>query len=97
MREGFLVSLGASLGAIARFLLTALFPASALTLVLINCLGSWAMGRFQPGPFLGTGFLGGFTSFSAFILLYQNDHGLWWMLITILGCMCSWLLGEKTR
>lgn len=63
MREAALVGSGAALGAVARFLLSALLPGFA-SLLAINILGSALMGCFKPAPFWGTGVLGGFTSLS---------------------------------
>lgn len=76
------VALGGALGAVARYLtgLAALrvmgagFPWGTMT---VNVAGSFAMGvlfvylapsEHKAGPFLMTGFLGGFTTFSAFSL-----------------------------
>lgn len=79
-----LVALGGALGAALRFLFGAAmlrltgpqeFPLPILT---VNALGSLLMGLFvvfaaqkgmaQAGPFVMTGLLGGFTTFSAFSL-----------------------------
>lgn len=56
------VGLGAGLGAAARYLMPG-------PLLLINVLGCLAFGLSSPSLFWRTGFLGGFTSFSAYILL----------------------------
>lgn len=56
------VGVGAGLGAVARYLMPG-------PLLLINVLGCLAFGLSKPGLFWRTGFLGGFTSFSAYILL----------------------------
>ena len=68
-----LVAVGGVLGSLARFGLVRAFPDLVTTLV-INVVGSFALGvlvaRRPDGrwsrPFLGTGVLGGFTTFSAF-------------------------------
>ena len=75
-----LVALGGAAGSVARFLLVAGavrlvagWPAGTL---LVNVIGSFAIGvlyvtlaqRAQVAPLLVAGFLGGFTTFSAFSL-----------------------------
>lgn len=75
------VALGGALGSVARYLMTfgiarACLPGFPLGTVVVNVPGSFAMGilfilmtregRFS--PFLLTGVLGGFTTFSAFSL-----------------------------
>jgi CrcB protein len=70
-----LVALGAAIGAPLRFALASAldqerFPRGTL---LVNVVGSFALGVFVGGgvtggalAFLGTGFCGGFTTYSAF-------------------------------
>ncbi len=68
-----LVALGGALGASLRYLATLLWPAPWGVLA-VNVLGSFAIGALAvrlpaaPAPFLVTGVLGGFTTFSAFSL-----------------------------
>lgn len=68
-----LVALGGALGSLARYWLVEAFP-DLVTTFAINVSGSFALavlvarrphGRWSR-PFLGTGVLGGFTTFSAF-------------------------------
>jgi CrcB protein len=67
-----LVAVGGVLGSLARWALTEAFPGLGTTLG-INVVGSFALGLLvglRPHgrlsrPFLGTGVLGGFTTFSA--------------------------------
>ncbi|MDR7280012.1 fluoride efflux transporter FluC [Catenuloplanes atrovinosus] len=71
------VAAGGALGAVARYALTAAWPA-IWTTVAVNVIGCLAIGVLlariadRPGvspllrPFLATGVLGGFTTFSAF-------------------------------
>ncbi|CAA9395336.1 MAG: Fluoride ion transporter CrcB [uncultured Rubellimicrobium sp.] len=67
------VALGGALGASLRYLATLLWPAPSGVLA-VNVAGSLAIGilsvRLAPAlaPFLVTGVLGGFTTFSAFSL-----------------------------
>jgi CrcB protein len=79
-----LVALGGAIGAACRFLLGVGFLRLAgnlefpLAILTINVIGSFAMGLFvvlaahkglaHLGPFVMTGVLGGFTTFSAFSL-----------------------------
>ena len=77
------VALGGAIGAILRFLtgigiLRLVGPGFPLTVLGVNVLGSFFMGLFvvfaaqrgvtQLNPFVLTGLLGGFTTFSAFSL-----------------------------
>ena len=77
------VALGGAIGAILRFLtgigiLRLVGPGFPLTVLGVNFLGSFFMGLFvvfatqrgvtQLNPFVLTGLLGGFTTFSAFSL-----------------------------
>lgn len=87
------VTSGSVLGAAARYSITFLFP-GIWTLCLINIFGCWLMGRFQPGLFLGTGVLGGFTSFSAFQLAMFEHPA--YLAITVAGCIGAWHLGNRT-
>ncbi|MGD9961623.1 fluoride efflux transporter FluC [Nocardioides sp.] len=80
---GLLVALGAGLGAPLRFLIGVRFdrPAFALGTLLVNVLGSFLLGVFSAltlgghaFAFLGTGFCGGFTTYSAFAVK-TVEHG----------------------
>lgn len=70
-----LVALGGAIGSVLRFLVWFLTGAPLATLI-VNIVGSFIMGvlfvllvnRTQAMPFLMTGVLGGFTTFSAFSL-----------------------------
>ncbi|MGB3147748.1 MAG: fluoride efflux transporter CrcB [Paracoccaceae bacterium] len=69
------VALGGAVGSVLRYLTSLLVGAPLATLV-VNVVGSFAMGllfillasRTQLPPLLMTGLLGGFTTFSAFSL-----------------------------
>ncbi|AEQ07222.1 fluoride efflux transporter family protein [Corynebacterium pseudotuberculosis] len=95
------VGSGAALGAAARFLITSqvsLIDAPS-TIMLINIVGATLMGYFRPSPFWGTGFLGGFTSFSAFALYLAAPQLSWFsatilFLSTVFGCVAGWILGN---
>ncbi len=99
MREAALVGSGAALGAVARFLLSALLPGFA-SLLAINILGSALMGCFKPAPFWGTGVLGGFTSFATFAFLtgeMSPARAAAYVAATLVGCVGAYLLGSRVR
>ena len=90
MPQFLVVGAGAALGAVARYLLSAALGGGMLPLLVINILGSALMGYFRPGPFWGTGVLGGFTSFATFAFLTSEAHwtvALAYVLATIIGCV----------
>lgn len=87
--------IGAALGASTRWALGLLFP-QAWLIIAINILGSFVMGRLRPGVFWGKGFLGGFTSFSAFALALNDAPAAAAaasFLVTTMGAVGAWLLG----
>ncbi len=97
MLDFFLVALGGGLGSVARFGASQIFGASpgVYTILGINLLGSYIMGAVMPWSsaqkqrgrsFLGVGVLGGFTTFSTFILeMYGLAHGPGFMQAFIYG------------
>ncbi|WP_293770427.1 fluoride efflux transporter family protein [uncultured Corynebacterium sp.] len=100
MKDAALVGSGAALGAVARFLLSALLGGGAWPLLLINILGSAAMGYVDPPRFWGTGFLGGFTSFATFAFLSTEMSAAGaagYVAATVVGCVGAWLLADATR
>ncbi len=114
-----LIALGASLGALCRYYMQAFgqqhWPSFPIATVLINLLGSFAIGFLYPWVsqqgeayrlLINTGFLGGFTTFSAFsleslTLLQRGDYFAAFTIIFIstLGglalCFMGQLLGLK--
>lgn len=71
-----------------------------MPLLLINVLGSAAMGFGRPGKFWGTGVLGGFTSFATFALLTGELAPAWavaYVAATVAGCVGAWKLGDWAR
>ncbi|MEJ5928715.1 fluoride efflux transporter family protein [Corynebacterium sp. H128] len=88
------VGCGAALGAVARYLLALLLGPSVWVIVTINIIGCYLMGRTRPGLFWGTGFLGGFTTFSAFELSLFAEDRLIVLALTVLGCLGAWQLGN---
>ena len=104
LSTGLLVGLGAALGASLRHMVT-LYAGSGdtsavIAMLVVNMLGCAAMGYFKPGPFWGTGFLGGFTSYSivaATALEFTMLGALIYMVITFSACIASWLAGDALR
>ncbi|MCG7278361.1 CrcB family protein [Corynebacterium imitans] len=106
-REALLVGLGAALGALLRaaldglsylLLLFGVFADSAVAVTLgINAIGAFAMGYFKPGVFLGTGFLGGFTTFSAMAVAAVHGSAIFALGLVITSfivCVGAWLLAD---
>ncbi len=94
------VGSGAALGAVARLLLFGLLGGSAVPLLLINIFGSALMGYLRPGPFWGTGVLGGFTSFATFTALslaMPATGAAAYVALTLLGCVGAWWVGDAAR
>lgn len=99
-REALLVGLGAALGALLRAGLLAIAPGPAVVAtLLINALGAFAMGYFKPGPFLGTGVLGGFTTFSAMAVAAVHSSAIWALALVAASfavCVGAWMLADAT-
>ncbi|MGV0435358.1 CrcB family protein [Corynebacterium ureicelerivorans] len=103
-RTALFVGLGAGLGAVARHLvLLAAAPGTAAALALtfaVNIAGCFVMGLYKPGPLWGTGFLGGFTTFSAISVAAFQSHALTALAIVALSfatSIVSYLLGHTLR
>lgn len=100
-----LVALGGALGAVVRYGLSVALPALSAT-VLINVAGSFALGLLvglRPHgrwsrPFLGTGVLGGFTTFSTLaVQAVQSDAptaGLY-VVVSLVGGLAAAALGLR--
>ncbi|MDK7110825.1 MULTISPECIES: fluoride efflux transporter FluC [Corynebacterium] len=106
---------GAAIGAVSRFLLGAAIDAivssgiSAVSITVVNLLGCFLFGLVSSiaftnprlSVFCGTGFCGGFTTFSAFVilLLAQADTSVVLIvsvgLIHLLCCPLAYWLGTK--
>lgn len=116
MKNALLVGIGAMIGAMARYGLLVAFPLKGFpwTIALINITGSFLLG-FLAGIyprtntwriFLGTGLLGGYTTYSTFSLdvVEQFQNGKVWPAIgnvtiqtvgSIVLCFLGFTLGSK--
>jgi len=115
-----LICLGASLGALGRFYLSNLFPKGEnadipLGILVVNILGCFLVGFFYNlmdsdlekiyTPLIFIGFLGAFTTFSAFtketLELINTGNFLYacfYVLISILSCLlATWMGMHLTR
>ncbi|MFC5939864.1 fluoride ion transporter CrcB [Corynebacterium choanae] len=65
----------------------------------INIIGAFLLAWLRPSPVWGTGFLGGLTSFSAYIAASASSglFGIVYILITPLMCLCAAAAGNKWR
>ncbi|KAB2350000.1 fluoride efflux transporter FluC [Actinomadura rudentiformis] len=115
------VAVGGALGAVARYGASLLWPASAggfpWTTLLVNAVGCALIGVFMVviteiwaahrlvRPFVGTGVLGGFTTFSTYAVdiqqLVAGGHartGLVYLAVTVLTALASvWVAAAATR
>ena len=103
-KEGLAIGFGASFGALARFAFTPLIapepPAEIIIIFIINFIGCFLMGRFDPGPFWGRGMIGGFTTFSAVSFLAMQTsalHAFMYMAGTMVVGLAAWELGHAFR
>jgi fluoride exporter len=106
-----LVSIGGLLGALVRYAAGAGLPLTALqTTWGINVSGCFLMGvlltcisRYRPRqrylrPFLGVGVLGGYTTFSTFMVDLQTARpvtALAYLMLTFVGCLPAVWLGSR--
>ncbi|AKK11785.1 putative membrane protein [Corynebacterium uterequi] len=90
--------MGAALGALARWLVGLALGGALATTLLINVVGCVAIGYVRPGPFWGTGVLGGFTSMSTFAVLTGSLGilpGIGYAALTAFGCLGGVILGRS--
>jgi len=105
-----LVAAGSAAGAVARVVIGSLSdgsgPASVLAVNVLGCLVFGFAGPVFAGnarlagwwPLVGPGFLGGFTTFSAFIVLLDGASGIeaaLLIVVTLCACPLAAWLGEK--
>lgn|GEM_PF-143487 len=103
-KEALAIGFGASFGALARFAFTPLIapepPSEIVIIFVINAIGCFLMGFFDPGPFWGRGMIGGFTTFSAVSFLAMQSSAfiaLVYMVSTMLVALAAWELGDALR
>lgn len=104
MKEALIVGAGATLGALTRWAITlalpVVLPVPLDGIHLVNVLGCLAMGFFAPGKFWGTGFLGGFTTFSSVAIAAAQNSPLGaiaLLAVYFVVCVGAWLLGDALR
>ncbi|WP_297851437.1 CrcB family protein [uncultured Corynebacterium sp.] len=104
LKEGLAIGFGASFGALARFAFTPLIapepPSEIVIIFMINFIGCFLMGRFDPGPFWGRGMIGGFTTFSAVSFLAMQSSAfiaLVYMASTMIVGIAAWEMGDALR
>lgn len=89
-----MVALGAALGAPARFAVALWLPGRRATF-LVNVLGSLLLGLLShSSAFLGIGFCGAFTTYSAFAV-ETVESGSWrYVVTTVVACVGAAALGR---
>mgnify|MGYP000309466462 FL=1 len=104
MKEALVVGAGATLGALTRWALTISLPLVLAVpfdgIHMVNALGCLAMGFLAPGKFWGTGFLGGFTTFSGVAIaaaLSSPLGAIALLAVYFVVCVGAWLLGDALR
>lgn len=108
-----LIAVGGAAGAILRLGVATAFDFSPWATLMVNLIGSFAIGVLLPwvlrdakrarfAPLVITGFLGGFTTFSAFaadtVLLLRDGVALLalgYVAITLAGGIAAALLGQR--
>ncbi len=89
-----LIAAAAGLGAVVRYLITLLPLASSWELIAINAVGCLLIG-WKPQPaWWSTGFLGGFTSFSTYMLVSYMDSSLAYLVVAASVCIVAWFVGD---
>lgn len=94
------VSAGGVLGALTRWSIATIWPGSVWTTWAINVSGCFLIGMLYtrvesriPRLLLGTGFLGGYTTFSTAIA-EVSTAGLVYLAATLTGCLLAVLAGS---
>ena len=86
------VGLGAALGSLARYGFTFLPGADMWAILAVNVIGCFAIAFFKPPPMWSTGFLGGFTTYSTYIMISLAAP--WYFFATLAACIAAWLVGD---
>ena len=69
LKAALYVGCGAALGSMVRLATILALGPSFVTITLINICGCFAIGAMKPGPFWTIGFLGGFSSYSTYLVM----------------------------
>ncbi|MDO4908608.1 MAG: CrcB family protein [Corynebacterium sp.] len=88
-RDFLLVGTGAALGALIRYGLNLWIP-GLWGILLINALACAIMGIKKHGPFIGTGLLGGMSTFSTYIAFAHGN--LLYAVLTIIVSVAAYLI-----
>lgn len=95
------VGIGAMAGALMRLVLSPLV-ADEVSLLLINVVGCFALTRWKLPLGWGTGFLGGFTSYSAMTMISATPlrdgspvASIAYLALTFVCCITSSALGQR--
>ena len=102
MKLAFLVFLAGGLGTLTRYIFLVTYP-NSFAVVFINIAGSFLAGfilNFSNHPALIIGFLGGFTTFSAFsneiYTLAQNNtwSAFGYIILSVVGGLVGFVIGK---
>lgn len=104
LREGLVVGIGASCGALLRFALTSFWPPNdpmeiAVTMA-INIVACFLMGLYDPPPLWSKGVLGGFSTLSAVALTSAEIYPVvaaTYIGATVIICTGMWIAGDALR
>ncbi|MDO4911149.1 MAG: CrcB family protein [Corynebacterium sp.] len=88
-RSMIVVGTGASIGALIRYVLNLIIP-GLWGILVINIIACAIMGYKKPGLFLGTGLLGGMSTFSTYIAYAHGSA--FYAVISIISCVAAYLL-----
>lgn len=101
LKKGLVVGVGASLGALLRFALTAYWapsdPEEIVVTMIINIVACFLMGVFDPPVFWSKGVLGGFSTLSAVALTSAEIYPLTaaiYIGATVVICTGAWIVGH---
>ena len=104
LKEGLVVGIGASCGALLRFALTSFWPPNdpmeiAVTMA-INIVACFLMGLYDPPPLWSKGILGGFSTLSAVALTSAEIYPVvaaTYIGATVIICTGMWIAGDALR
>lgn len=94
LKNALIVGCGAALGSMARQGTVLLLGPSFVTITLINICGCFAIGAIKPGPFWTIGFLGGFSSYSTYLVMTYQAESAIYLVSEVIFCLGAWLLGD---